>query len=467
MGNNTKLERTLAACSKHLIQPDKVPDSYWPSLRQTCQRDVGIEFCRWQDDAANIILGRRANGMLSTTVSGVGMSMMRQVGKTYLFIGMIFTLCLDQPNLKVLWTAHNQRTHQESFMVMQAFAQQERIKPWIKKVYLGSGDEEIRFNNGSRILFGSRERGFGRGMSNVDILVFDEAQILSDRAMQNMLASMNISQFGLHIYVGTPPKPTDNSEVFTRMRNEALSGESEGLVWIEMGAPDDCDIDDPAVFECNPSYPHWTPGESIMRLRKKLDPDGFRREGLGIWPARSWAVFDVAKWVQLEDRSAVAPSRVALAIDVSPYRLGATIGVAGDYDGKTLVLVHSAAGTGWVGAKVAELVEAHDIAEVSLTSGEARGLEGDLTQLDVEFKKLTSQDVAAGCTAFQAAVADGAVVHVGQQELDVAVANARTRRMGECETWDRDFAVDISALVAAATAAHRWACQESPLPAIF
>src|SRR6516165_11727412 len=101
MGNNTKLERTLAACSKHLIQPDKVPDSYWPSLRQTCQRDVGIEFCRWQDDAANIILGRRANGMLSTTVSGVGMSMMRQVGKTYLFIGMIFTLCLDQPNLKV------------------------------------------------------------------------------------------------------------------------------------------------------------------------------------------------------------------------------------------------------------------------------------------------------------------------------------------------------------------------------
>jgi hypothetical protein len=80
-----------------------------------------------------------------------------------------------------------------------------------RQVFTGSGDEEIRFHNGSRILFGARERGFGRGIPGVDILIFDEAQILSDRALSNMLATMNTSRFGLQLYIGTPPKPEDMS----------------------------------------------------------------------------------------------------------------------------------------------------------------------------------------------------------------------------------------------------------------
>jgi len=64
-------------------------------------------------------------------------------------------------------------------------------------------------------------------------------------------------------------------------------------------------------------------------------------------------------------------------------------------------------------------------------------------------------------------VSDGVVAHVGQPELDIAVANARTRRSGDAETWDRRFPTDISALVAAAGAYHRWAQQEAPMPAIY
>jgi phage terminase large subunit-like protein len=240
-------------------------------------------------------------------------------------------------------------------------------------------------------------------------------------------------------------------------------------VWIECGADEDADLDDREQWaKANASFPHWTPEASIKRLRKKLDSDGFRREALGIWPAAHWAVFDIARWVTLEDARAVEPSRVCLVVDVAPYRTGATIAVAGDHgEGRTLVMVHSAPGVGWVAGKVAELVAAKDIAEVCLTAGEARGLSGDLTRLGVEYRKLAPHDVAASCTAFQAAVTDGSVVHVGQPELDIAVANARTRRSGDAETWDRDFGVDVSALVAAAGAFHRWALQESPVPAIY
>ena len=32
----------------------------------------------------------------------------------------------------------------------------------------------------------------------------------------------------LLLFMGTPPKPTDPGEVFTRMRSEALTGEDDG-----------------------------------------------------------------------------------------------------------------------------------------------------------------------------------------------------------------------------------------------
>jgi hypothetical protein len=106
------------------------------------------------------------------------------------------------------------------------------------------------------------------------------------------------------------------------------------------------------------------------------------------------------------------------------------------------------------------LVAERDIVEVVLTAGEARGLAADLTLARVEFRKLVPGDIAASCTAFQTAVADGTVTHCGQNELDVAVANARTRRSGDAETWDRGFETDVSAVVAAAAALHVWGLQE-------
>jgi hypothetical protein len=80
----------------------------------------------------------------------------------------------------------------------------------------------------------------------------DEAQILSERAMQNMLATMNTSALGLHIYAGTPPKPEDNSEQWMRSRAEAWVDGPDGppivdledMAWVEIGADNGCDLDD-------------------------------------------------------------------------------------------------------------------------------------------------------------------------------------------------------------------------------
>jgi hypothetical protein len=175
-------------------------------------------------------------------------------------------------------------------------------------------------------------------------------------------------------------------------------------------------------------------------------------------------VFDLVGWISLEDREGAPPARVVMAVHVAEYQASSAIAVAGPAaDGSTVVLVMCGDGMSWVPGKVAELKASRDIAEVALCPGEARGLEGDLTQAGIEFKKLAGTDVAASCTSFQAAVTESAgavgrgqrptIRHTGQLELDGSVATAKTRRMGAAETWLDGTG---SALVAAAAAFHRW-----------
>ena len=469
--------RKLSEVAKHLVTPDGIVSTGWPAVEKTCREKLGIEFDDWQRGAGRLILAKRADGSLAVTVGGAHMSLPRQVGKTYLLAGLIFGLCVNTPGLLVIWSAHHARTHGETFIAMDAFAKRSKVKPFISQVFLGSGDEEIRFVNGSRILFGARERGFGRGIPGVDILVMDEAQILSDKALENMVATLNTSQFGLQLYVGTPPKPDDiesgKAEYFLRTRIEALSGEAEDLIWIECGADENADPNDRRQWaKANASFPHRTPETSILRLRKKLTDDGFLREGLGVWPSEDdFDVFDVVRWSSppVLDRDVEPPYRVALTIAVSPDRRWACIGVAGEVsDGRTVVLCHSVRGLAGVVGKVVELRESRDVVEVRLAGAAARALAPDLAGAGVEFEVMSQTEMGAACAAFQQGVADGTVVHVGQRELDAAVANAQTRRVGEAEVWDRrDVKVDDSPLVAVSGAFYRWGLQEAPMPAIY
>jgi hypothetical protein len=276
--------RRLSELAKHLHAPTDIASTMWPSVLKTCTEKLGAEFDDWQDGAGRLMLAKREDGTLAAMIDGVGMSLPRQVGKTHLVGFVAFALCVNIPGLLVIWTAHHAATSGETFLSMQGMAKRAKVAPHIKQVFVGSGDEEIRFHNGSRILFGAREHGFGRGIPGVDVLIFDEAQILSDKAMSNMLATMNTSRFGLQLYIGTPPKPEDRSETFKRMRREALAGTLTDGAWIEFGADADAADEDRAQWrKMNPSYPKRTPAQSLLRLKRKLTPADWRREGMGIW----------------------------------------------------------------------------------------------------------------------------------------------------------------------------------------
>ena len=258
--------RPLSEVARHIVRPSGIITTGWPAVAFWLKK-LGLGFDGWQQGAAKLILGKRSDGLYACTVGGAFLSVPRQVGKTYMVGALVFALCLLFPGMTVIWTAHRLKTAGETFRAMQGMARRKSIAPYVAVVRRGSGDWAVEFTNGSRILFGARETGFGRGFAKVDVLVFDEGQILTDKALDDMLPAMNASEQpsgGLLIAMGTPPTPTDPSEVWLRAREEALAGESDDVLWIELGAKTRVDttkwapgfVDFAAFEEANPSYPH-------------------------------------------------------------------------------------------------------------------------------------------------------------------------------------------------------------------
>lgn len=113
--------------------------------------------------------------------------------------------------------------------------------------------------------------------------------------------------------------------------------------------------------------------------------------------------------------------------------------------------------------KVKELLDSLDIVSVRLAGKAARPLSSEFTKADFEFDVMPQSELDASCVAFQKAYDEEGLVHVGQAELDRAIANAQTRRVGESEQWDRrDPKVDDSPLVACSAALYEWGLKYNP-----
>ena len=459
----------LSEAARHVVVPKGAVSTGWPAVCQKCA-EFGVSFRPWQAAAGSIILAKREDGTYASTIGGTGLSIPRQVGKTFLVGAIIFALCILLPNLTVIWTAHRLRTAEETFGKMQVFAKRRLIRPHILRVILGSGEEEIRFRNGSRILFGARERGFGRGFDEVDVLIFDEAQMLPESALDDMVPATNQSRQptgALLLFMGTPPKPTDRGEVFLRMRTEALTGEDEDSGWIEFGAdphfrptplPAQLTAADWAqVTKANPSFPHDTPRESILRMRKKLGPESFLREGLGIWDEDAenlWRVIPKEVWVGRAGAEGRPAGPVVFALSASwPHADWGSISVAGQRGDEVYVqVVEHLPGTSWMPRRIKELEAAWDPAAIMLDDKDPAAREKlALAKASITVTPLTTTEATQAYGMFIAAVMgdEPSLRHYDQARLNQAVASAEAREVGDAHTWVRKGPHDVSPLVAA------------------
>jgi hypothetical protein len=286
--------------ARHVIAPAGITTTGWPRVRDTCAR-LGWGFDGWQDGAGKLILSKRADG--SYAADTIVISIPRQVGKTYLIACIIFALCLTHKPHGHLDGAPQDTALRRSAVRRHGAAA--RRWPHIAQVLRGKGDEKILFNNGSSILFGARESGFGRGFTGVDVMVCDEGQILSESAGGHGRDAERGAKNPLFFVMGTPPRPKDPASSSLLLRQEALDGESDGTLYIETSADRGADpMDRKQWRKANPSFPHRTTERAMLRLRKKLkNDDSWNREALGIWDeiVKQFSPINGAMWADGAD----------------------------------------------------------------------------------------------------------------------------------------------------------------------
>ena len=451
----------LSEAARHVVIPKGIVTTAWPRVVQTCG-ELGVAFDPWQHGIGSIALGKRKNGKYAATVGGVVLSIPRQVGKTFLVGMILIALCLLFPGFTVLWTAHRTRTATKTFQTVKAMTSRKKIKPLMLEPRNTNGEQEVRFRNGSVIMFGAREQGFGRGFDEVDAEVFDEAQILTEKALEDMVPAANQSRQesgALLFFMGTPPRPTDPGEEFARRRQKALSGKTEDLVYVEFSADEDADPDDRKQWErANPSYPSRTPLESMLRMRENLTDDAsFKREALGIWDAvESQAVIPAAIWSAASDEASLPVDLLSLAVDVSPDRSRASVALAGlRADGKWHVELYQGAdevgdGVAWVAPWIQERCQRNRIRAVVVDgSSPANSVVEDLSRLKVRTTVMTARDVAQAFGMFYDGITEGAVKHTAQPQVAAALAVAQKRELAGGSAWSRKTSTsDITPIVA-------------------
>lgn len=451
--------RSLSEVARHVIAPMGIKSTGWPRIRDTCKR-LGWGFDGWQDGAGRLILAKRADGTYAADMTML--SIPRQAGKTYLIACIIFALCMTQGRLTVIWTAHRKTTAAETFEQFDGMSKRPKVAPHVRQVLRGKGDEKIIFNNGSRILFGARESGFGRGFAGVDVLVCDEGQIMTDSVMEDLAATQNTAPNPLFFLMGTPPRPRDPGDSFLLFRQEALDGESDSTLYIEMSADRDCDPMDRAQWrKANPSFPHRTTERAMLRFRKKMkaNEDSWNREALGIYDLvrTHTSPLNGVLWSEQVD---IGPSDDTkpdgLAVDMSHER---KISISACWTVDDMAHVEEV----WWGDDEAEAValvesmwRANRRMKVIIDGmSPASSMVPALKTRRVNVHVGTSGDMQKACGLLASDLEMGRLTHADQERLNDARDGARKRAIGSAGGWGydrRDASVFIAPLVSATLA---------------
>ncbi len=439
----------LLAEARHVVLPKGIAATGFPRVRETC-RQIGIGFDPWQTDLNKCLLAKTSDGLYASDTAV--MSIPRQVGKTFDVGAVVFAECIAEPGTTVVWTAHRFKVSRETFNELRALAKSPKLAPHVDydAITTAAGNECIPFRNGSRIVFAARERGAIRGFTKVRILILDEAQILTESVLADLAPTMNQARNPLIVLMGTPPKPGDPSEVFTNLRTDALSGDSEGVLYVEFSADAGSDPDDRAAWrQANPSYPSRTPARAILRMRKLLSADDFAREALGIWDSDILPAISPTAWAQLGDVNAARGSAPSFGVAVAADRSWAAVAAAWRRPDGVLQVALTESGYRpdciWVPTHIAGLRQRARNAQV-LADVAGRGL------IDGAVEP-SQQEQAQADNLLADMVRAGTIRHGADPSVDAAVRWARWKTLGDTRVLDRKGTKDITPLRAISLAA--------------
>ena len=143
----------------------------------------------WQQLILNCWLGKGADG--AYTMTSAGLALPRQNGKNVCLEGREF-YGLVVNGEKILHTAHQVRTAKKSFNRLARMFTDKRhpeIMDMVQGIRRTNGEEAILLQNGGSIEFSARSRQAARGFDGISVVVYDEAQELTDDQVEAIMAA--------------------------------------------------------------------------------------------------------------------------------------------------------------------------------------------------------------------------------------------------------------------------------------
>jgi len=402
----------------------------------------------------------------------------------------------------VVWSAHEFRTAQEAFRDLEELITgSDYLRAEVRNIFRGNGDESVELLSGSRLIFKTRTKGGGRGLSGNKVIL-DEGFALRPMHMGALLPTLSAQKDPQVVY-GSSAGLAD-SDVLRGIRDRGRPGGDPRLAWIEFCAPppaqvcaagercthalgaEGCGCDDPAQWaKANPALGIRISPEYIASERRALPPSEFARERMGWWdePLEGGTPISAAEWAACADPQSVIDGPLALGFAVAPDGSSAAVAAAGRRgDGLNHgELVEHRPGTSWLIPRVLELAGAHDpVVLVFNPAGAAGAFERELVEHKFAAKpgpgerrlQVTGmREFAQACGALAQDVSNGLWRHLGQHPLDEAVKGARTRPLTDAWAWSwKNSAADIAPLEAVTLARHGYmthGVHSTPQPAVF
>lgn len=400
----------------------------------------------------------------------VGVACCRQNLKTGLFKQAALGWLYITEQRLVTWSAHEFNTSAEAHRdLCQLIEGCSWLSRRVKRMPAAHGDESIELMTGQRVVFRTRTKSGGRGLSG-DKVVLDEAMYLQAGHMGSLIPTLSARPDPQVVYGGSAGLA--ESRVWRGVRDRGRAGVSRRLAWLEWCddlpgecAEPDCDhrlgavgcrLDDPQRWgRGNPARNRWRlidgelaqilTDEYIAAERETLaaTPREFGRERLGWWddPAVGGVIPEMA-WEARGGADVRPDSPPAFGIAGSwPDAERVAIGSAGQQGAEVLVqLVEFRPGSGWLVDRIRELLVHQPCAVVVDPAGPAGALIPDLEAAGVELLKPTGREACHAAGQFLTGVVgqDADIRHYGQADLTDSVVAASKHPVGDLWRWNRD-----------------------------
>ncbi|QJU52939.1 hypothetical protein SCB71_06355 [Herbiconiux sp. KACC 21604] len=358
----------------------------------------------------------------------------------------------------IVHTAHQFKTAREAFLRLRRVIQSSAVLMGeVTRISTAHGEEGFELANGNRLLYLARSANSGVGFTT-DVLIIDEAQQMSQAALDALLPTMSAVDNTQIIYTGTVPDELNDSEVWEGVRDRGRTGSDPRTGWMEFSpeGSEDPDVADTIDIRDERNWVAGNPGlgyrpgltrETIEDEISRLSPDSVRRLRLNIWPNRrpvaevklSELDLDVWKRHARED-AGVSGDGVVLSLALGRGGGYGTIGKAVRVDSEHIAVEHhdTQRGTRWIAPALAKLKKEHGNALVVLDAKNAAAVISALETAGVKFLAMNLDEIAAAHTLFIEHVNAGLVPHRPQDEVTMSLQMATTRAIGRAgQTWEQ------------------------------